>query len=297
MVNALAHDDVAGDAATHGELRAEKLARGHYENFNVAAIFLPSRLRQDLFNIYAFSRLADDIADFADDRPEAEKTLKSWEKQLEEVVAATSEDPIFAALGGTIRRNRLSLDNFRKLLKAFRLDLTQKRWETWDDLRAYTRHSADPVGRIVLELFGYRNTEYFALSDKICTALQLANHWQDVSDDWNRGRLYIPLEDLRKFDVREEEIQNRSNSDRFKKLMTFEVERARSIFLEGLPLLKRINRQLSLQLALYWCGGMEALSAIERIDYDVLNYAAKLTIFDKIKVVVKAFLRWIQSSV
>jgi len=297
MFNARANEDIAGDAVARGQLRAGKLARGHYENFSIASFFISKRVRQDLFNIYAFSRLADDIADFTDDESKAERTLDSWDKRLNEAVFSTAEDPIFAALGDTIRRNKLSLENFHKLLKAFRLDLSRKRWETWNDLHNYTRYSADPVGRIVLELFGYRDSDIFALSDKICTALQLANHWQDVSEDWNRGRLYIPQEDLKKYEVREEEIQCCSNSDRFKKLMTFEVDRARSLLLEGLPLLKKVNRSVAMQLALYWSGGRQALEKIVSIDYDVLNNYTKLNSKDRMKIVFIAISKWVRSSV
>ncbi|NQT34519.1 squalene synthase HpnC [bacterium] len=284
---------VAGTTTTHGELRSEELARGHYENFSIAAFFLPKRLRQDLFNIYAFCRIADDIADECPDENQAADSLERMEKDLESILTENADNPLFSALAGTVKRNDLSLNPFRKLLKAFRMDLDRKRWETWDDLRHYTRHSADPVGHIVLELFGYRNPDYFALSDKICTALQLANHWQDVSEDWNRGRIYIPLEDLKIFGVKEEEIADKSTTDRFRELMTFEVERARRLFLEGFPLLCKVAPKLRLQLALYWCGGMEALNAIERVNYDVLNRSTKLTVGSKIKVVCKALYRWL----
>ncbi|MCF7810940.1 squalene synthase HpnC [bacterium] len=297
MNNAQAHDDVADDVAVHGALRAVEIARGHYENFSIAAFFIPKRLRQDIFNIYAFSRSADDIADLSNDDEDAERILNEWDVLLDQTKTNNVDHPLFRALGDTIRRHNLSMEQFHRLLKAFRLDLKQKRWETWADLRSYTACSADPVGRIILELFGYRNPDFFALSDKICTALQLANHWQDVSEDWNRGRIYIPQEDLKKFDVTEEEIGCRSCSDRFKKLMTFEVDRARGLFLEGLSLLNKVERLLSLQLALYWSGGMAALDAIERIDYDVLNHSAKLTKVDKCEAVLKGTFRWVRSSV
>ena len=278
---------------THGELRSEKLARGHYENFSIAALFLPKRLRQDLFNIYAFCRISDDIADECPDESQAAASLERIENDLESILIDGADNPLFSALAGTVKRNDLSLDPFRKLLKAFSMDLDKKRWETWNDLRHYTRHSADPVGRIVLELFGYRNPDIFALSDKICTALQLANHWQDVSEDWNRGRIYIPLEDMKMFGVKEEEIAGKSTTDRFRKLMTFEVERARRLFLEGFPILNKVDPKLRLQLALYWCGGMEALNNIERVNYDVLNRSARLTFGSKMKVVCKALYRWL----
>jgi squalene synthase HpnC len=274
-----------------GELDARKLAHKHYENFKIATFLIPGRLRQDLFNIYAFLRLADDLADACEDDLEADRVLQKWLEELE--TSREVEHPVVDALCATIARHRLSLEPFQKLIAAFRLDLVRKRWESWADLMYYTEHSADPVGRIVLELFGYRNTDYFALSDKICTALQLANHWQDVRDDWERGRVYIPQEDLRRFGVSEVEIENRSATNRFRELMTFEVERARSLFLEGFSLLGKVNATLRLQLALYWHGGMKALETIKRIDYDVLNRSAKLRPADKILVGARSFWSWV----
>ncbi len=295
-INARAIADAAGGNIAHGELRAGELARKHYENFNIAAFFLQKRLRQDLFNVYAFCRLADDIADERrnGDR-EAEETLDNWEKHLENSVRGNAPDPIFEALGGTINTHRLSLQPFRNLLHAFKLDLTRKRWETWDDLRYYTRHSADPVGRIVLEIFGCRDPDIFALSDKICTALQLTNHWQDIREDWERGRIYIPLEDMKKFGVSEAEIDSRAMTDRFRNLMKFEVERADRLFREGLPILRRVDARLRFQIALYWCGGMKALKTIRRVDYDVLNQTPKLNRLDKVFTVFNALGRWILS--
>jgi len=234
-------------------------------------------LKQDLFNIYAFLRLADDSADECEDELEADRVLQNWLESLETAREGEDEHPVAAALRATIARH------------------VQKRWETWDDLKYYTAHSADPVGRIVLELFGYRDTDFFALSGKICTALQLANHWQDVREDWERGRVYIPQEDLHRFGISETEIANRSTTDSFRELMTFEVERARSLFLEGFSLLRKVDAGLRLQLALYWHGGMRALDAIERIDYDVLNRSARLKPADKMMVGIKSFCCWLRA--
>jgi len=290
--NARVKEDAAGKAASTGERKSRNLARGHYENFNIAAFILPNRLRQDIYNIYAFLRLADDLADECLDDHKAEEALSNWGDNLQTPAVEEIKEPVIKALRGTIKRHGLSLEPFQKLLSAFRMDLATKRWETWDDLRNYTRHSADPVGHIILELFNYSNPDYFALSDKICTALQLANHWQDVLEDWDRGRVYIPQEDLRRYFVSEDEIALGSATDRFRELMTFEVERARNLLLEGLPLLWKVNYRLRLQLALYWCGGMGALQAIERVNYDVLNRSARLTTSDRILVVINAVKRW-----
>ena len=279
-----------------GELISRGFARRHYENFNIAAFFFPRRLKQDLYNIYAFLRLADDTADECEDDLEADRVLQEWVHELETAQIDASKHPVFNALRDTIERRTLSLEPFKKLIKAFRLDLNRKRWETWDDLRYYTRHSADPVGQIVLDLFGYRDSDFFALSDKICTALQLTNHWQDIREDWERGRVYIPQEDLRRYGVSETEIEQRSTANRFRELMTFEVKRARSLFIEGFPLLEKVNAGLRFQLSLYWYGGMAALSAIERINYDVLNRSARLRTRDRMIVAIKTIMRWLQIS-
>ena len=180
-----------------------------------------------------------------------------------------------------------------RLLQAFRIDLVKVRWQSWDELRQYTRLSADPVGRIVLELFGYRHPDYFALSDKICTALQLANHWQDVAEDWQRGRLYIPQEDLQRFGVSEDEIARHQASDGFRELMAFEVDRARRLFYEGRALLRMVRGSLALQLQLYWNGGVAALEAVRKVGYDVLNRSARLGPGAKLKVAATAAARWL----
>ncbi len=277
----------------HGERVSRALTRRHYENFTVGAFFLPRRIRQDLFNVYAFCRLADDIADEPAGGAGPAERLNRWERELDAAHRGSSDDPIFAALGETINRRGLSPEPFRRLLQAFRLDLVKTRWQSWDELRGYTRLSADPVGRIVLELFGYRDPDFFALSDKICTALQLANHWQDVAEDWERGRLYIPQEDLHRFGVSEEEIACRQVTDGFRELMTFEVDRAGRLFHEGRALLRMVRGVLTLQLNLYWNGGMAALEAVSKIGYDVLNRSARLGPGAKFKVAWASAVKWL----
>lgn len=269
-----------------GEYLNRKLALSHYENFFIAAWFLPRRLKQDLYNIYAFCRLADDFADEGASKSEAERELKNWESLLEHAVCGAVNNPVFSALGDTIQRRKLSIDNFKNLLIAFHTDLTINRYPTWNDLREYTRFSADPVGRIVLELYGYHNADYFALSDNICTALQLANHWQDVSEDFLRGRIYIPVEDLIRFDLTEDFFSIASPDKylitKFKQLIKFEVTRAKSLFEEGYELIKKVNNPLKIQLKLYWYGGMKALEKIDNVDFDVIGCSTKLTKFDKL---------------
>jgi len=278
------------DLLSQGEAFNRKLAQSHYENFAVAARILPRQISQDLYNIYAFCRLADDFADNALSKTEACEKLSRWGDLLEATVSDELKDPLFRALADTIHRHNLSLDPFRRLLQAFQLDLVKHRYSTRSELSEYTHLSADPVGTIVLELYGYHDPAYFALSDRICTALQLANHWQDVAEDFDRGRIYIPEEDMLRHNVSERNIADRDANSRFKLLMQDEVNYTRRLFCEGRELLKLVRGWLRLQLGLYFEGGMAALSAIERNDYDVLNRSSKLRSMDKMGVIFKSCL-------
>ncbi len=274
-----------------GEYISRKLATQHYENFAIAARFIPGRHKQDLFNIYAYCRLADDFADEESNTVVAEAALERWEKLLENSIGDAVSNPLFTALADTIKRRRLSLQPFKDLLLAFKQDLYIKRYNTFSELNDYTRLSADPVGRIVLELYDYRDAEYFALSDKICTALQLANHWQDVAEDFNKGRIYIPVEDMEKFDVSEEMISEKHVNSEFRNLLKFEVDRAKLLFSEGRKLIEMVKRPLRVQLEMYWGGGMAALNAIEKANYDVLNCETTVTGINKAKIALRGFCR------
>lgn len=271
------------------------MAETHYENFSIASLFIPKSKRQDLYNIYAFCRIADDFADEAADH-NASKSLDLWESWLNAASDGSPDVPdLFKALGSTIRDNQLTLEPFQNLLNAFRLDLTRMRYKDWDDLRAYTRLSADPVGRIVLELFGYCDEKLSVHSDEICTALQLANHWQDVWEDWGRGRCYIPQTDMERFNVSEDDIANRTGGANFRRLMTFEVGRARELFDSGKELVNQVGKPLSSQLLLYYYGGTAALDAIEKVNYDVLNHPAKVKRRAKINIALKVLLHRLKS--
>jgi len=271
-----------------GENASRLITRRHYENFTVGSLLLPRRLRQDLFNIYAFCRLADDFADEAGVAADPAMALREWESELERCATGDEVNPLFAALGDTIRRRNLSLEPFRLLLNAFHTDLTKTRYRDWTELRDYTRLSADPVGRIVLALGGYDHPDFFALSDKICTALQLANHWQDIAADWRRGRLYVPLEDLGRFGVTEEQIAQGVVNDNFRRLMAFEVDRTRRLFREGSSLIGKLSGLWRFQVALYWHGGMAALERVEAADGDIFRKSLKLKQVTKLRVAFKA---------
>ena len=264
------------------------LARTHYENFSVASWFLPERLRQHFFNIYAYCRISDDLGDEVGDANASLELLEQWERQLDACYDATPRHPVFVALAETVRHFDIPKHEFSDLLRAFRQDQTVTRFETFNDVLAYCRYSANPVGHLVLYLCGYRDAERQQLSDSTCTALQLANFWQDVSTDYAKGRIYLPLEDLRRFNVSENDIARKQNTPAFRQMMKFEVERARDWFRQGLPLIGKVDRELAIDLDLFSRGGLEILNAIEKQDYAVLGNRPAISKPRKLALVARA---------
>ena len=247
-----------------------KLARSHYENFSVATWFLPAHLRQDFYNVYAYCRISDDLGDEVGDPQQSLALLDQWECELEAGYAGSPRHPVFVALRETVRKFEIPKQDFSDLLIAFRQDQTVTRFPTFKDVLAYCRYSANPVGHLVLYLCGYRDAERQRLSDFTCTALQLANFWQDVERDYAQGRIYLPLEDMKRFGVTEADIASKRAAPEFIELMRFEVARARAGFQQGLPLIHRVDRNLALDLELFSRGGQEILNAIEKQNFDVL---------------------------
>jgi squalene synthase HpnC len=248
-----------------------RLARTHYENFSVASWFLPAHLRQHFFNVYAYCRIADDLGDEVGDSRVALGLLEEWEEELNACYQGNPRHPVFVALAETVVKFDIPKQTFVDLLTAFRQDQVMPRYPRFEDLLAYCRYSANPVGRLVLYVCGYRDIERQKLSDATCTALQLANFWQDVSVDYQKGRMYLPLEDLERFGVREEDIRSAHNTPAFCRMMQFEVERARDWFRRGLPLADRTDRALAIDIELFSRGGQEVLDAIERQHFQVLG--------------------------
>jgi squalene synthase HpnC len=228
-------------------------------------------LRQHFFNVYAYCRISDDLGDEVGDAKASLQLLDEWETELGACYAGRARHPVFVALAETVHKFEIPKHEFADLLTAFRQDQTVGRYETFDDLLGYCRNSANPVGHLVLYLCGYRDAGRQLLSDYTCTALQLANFWQDVSSDYTRGRIYLPLEDLRRFGVSEEVIRDGENTSAFREMMQFEIERAREWFEQGLPLIARVDRKLATDIALFSRGGQEVLNAIERQDCAVLG--------------------------
>lgn len=271
-----------------------RLARSHYENFSVASWFLPERLRQHFFNVYAYCRISDDLGDEVGDTAASLQMLDQWETELAACYdgdpTRRPRHPVFVALAETVRKFEIPKHEFVDLLTAFRQDQSVSRYETFNDLLGYCKFSANPVGHLVLYLCGYRDSDRQQLSDCTCTALQLANFWQDVSADFAKGRIYLPLEDLRRFGVSENAIRDRENTSAFREMIKFEIERAREWFRQGLPLVAKVNRELAIDIELFSRGGQEILSAIERQNYSVLGRRPAISKTRKLALVARAAL-------
>lgn len=256
-------------AVDEAERWTRRLARSHYENFIVVSWLLPRRLHQPMFNVYAYCRTVDDLGDEA--KGDRLVLLADWERQLEACYSGRPETPLFVALENTIREFGLPIEPFRDLIQANKQDQTVSRYETYADVLRYCQCSANPVGRLVLMLFGYRDEQRFALSDATCTALQLANFWQDVARDYALGRIYIPLEDMRRFRCLEIELASGTFDAAWRALMEFEVDRTRQLFRAGEQLVPLVARRLQLDLRLFTLGGLEVLNRIRAQGYDVLS--------------------------
>ncbi len=256
---------------SHAAARAycRRLARSHYENFTVASWLLPGELRQPFYNLYAYCRWADDLADELDDPSRSRALLDWWGEALVACFEGRAEHPVFVALGETIREFDLPREPFLDLLVAFRQDQVVRRYDRFEDLLDYCRCSANPVGRLVLHLGRCCNGERAALADSVCTGLQLANFWQDVARDWRRGRVYLPQADCRRHGYDEAMLAREEYNGAFRSLLEEQVARAEAFLCGGWPLVAAVPRWLALEVALFIRGGLAVLAAIRRQDYDV----------------------------
>lgn len=267
----------------------ERLTRDHYENFPVASFLVPRDKRAHIYSIYSFARIADDFADEPGlTMAERIDSLGEWEEHLIDAYRGHAHHPVFIALRETVDRFEMPIELFQSLLRAFRSDVTTHRYQSFEDVLAYCENSANPVGRLILLLFNYRSESTLELSDSVCTGLQLANFWQDVSVDLQMDRVYIPLDDIREFGYSEEELFQRSFTAAFKDLMCFQVDRTRQIFGEGRPLLGEVGRDLRMELRLTWKGGSRILQKIEEAEYDVLSHRPTLSFFDKVSLLISS---------
>jgi squalene synthase HpnC len=272
------------------------LATHHYENFHVVSFLLPRRLHQDFFNVYAFCRWADDLGDEIGGTAESLRLLAWWRGELDAMYGGRTAHPVFVALRGTVERHALPPEPFSDLITAFEQDQRITRYEGWEELLEYCRYSANPVGRLLLMLCGYRDANRFRLSDATCTALQMANFWQDVTLDMEKGRIYIPLEVMRRNGYAPEGIRARHFDDAFRGVMREVVERARELFVEGLPLARTVDRRLSLDLELFSRGGMLVLDKIERQDYNVLAARPHISKTERVRLLVGTLARMVFSK-
>jgi squalene synthase HpnC len=267
------------------------LATNHYENFHVVSFLLPKRLHQDFYNVYAFCRWADDLGDETGDTQESLRLLRWWRGELQGMAAGRVKHPVFVALAGTARQYQLPEILFDDLIKAFEQDQTVTRYQTFEELFQYCRYSANPVGRLVLGLCGYNDPERQALSDATCTALQLANFWQDVTVDLEKDRVYLPLELFERHGYPLEALFARKFDGRFRAVMRDAVGVARDLFLKGLPLAGRVDRRLAIDLDLFSRGGMRVLEKIEAQDYDVLRARPAVSKMERVVLLLGAVTR------
>ena len=271
----------------------ERMAREHYENFPVGSLLVPRARRKHVYSIYAFARTADDLADEGyDDAALTEasrlRSLEEWEAQLKACYRGEARQPVFVALAATVRELQLAEQLFLDLLAAFKQDVVKRRYANFVEVLDYCRRSANPVGRLILRLFDYRDAHLDELSDAICTALQLANFWQDVAVDIQKDRVYLPQDEMQQYGVSLDDLQAQQGSAAFCRLLKFQVERTRELFQCGKELPKLVSGRLALELRLTWHGGMRILDLIERQSYDTLHARPKLAGFDKVVVASRA---------
>jgi squalene synthase HpnC len=272
----LTKDDSIRKAYQH----CRAIARNHYENFPVASFLIPARLRDHVYAVYAFARHADDLSDEKHD----EDALNEWAQLLHQSLKRKVDHPILLALADTIHRFELPVDFFDRLILAFKQDLRKTRFQSFDELFAYCENSANPIGRIILYLNGYREKELLKFSDNICTSLQLTNFWQDVTIDYQKDRIYIPQDEMVEHQVTEAQIRDKIFNDDFKKLMKSLVDQTMNLFKGGLPLFERLHGRLKWELKFTIRGGVAILDKIAGMEYNVLKTRPVLNRLDWTKI-------------
>jgi phytoene synthase len=269
----------------------EALVHARHHNYPVGSMFARSALRKHIFALFAFARVADDIADERSFEGRRARELDRWEEQLNDAYRGRAEHPVFVALADTADRFALPITEFTELLSGFRTDLERRRYATFDELRAYTRQAAEPVGRLLLYIGGYRAPELHAFADDLSSAVAVARLIQDVPADWSRGRVYLPAEDLRHFGVTEADIASRRISNAVGNLVRYEVARTRALFERARPLVDVVGADLAVELALTWHGGMRILDKIAATGDHLFAQRPQLNALDKAVVLARA-LAW-----
>jgi squalene synthase HpnC len=279
---------VARDSVSYSESEANDytrwLATHHYENFHVVSFLLPKHLHQDFYNVYSFCRWADDLGDEIGDPEESLRLLHWWREELEAMYSGDASHPVFVALRSTVRKFEIPMEPFSRLISAFEQDQRVSRYETWDDVFGYCVNSANPVGHLVLYLCGYRDAERQRLSDATCTALQLANFWQDITVDLQKNRVYLPLSVLGKHGYRVEDLFAHRFNNQFEQAMREAVSVADALFARGLPLIRTVDRRLAFDLELFSRGGMRVLSKIRSQGYNVLKARPAVSKWERIAI-------------
>jgi squalene synthase HpnC len=270
------------------------LATHHYENFHVVSFLLPRDLHQDFYNVYSFCRWADDLGDEIGDPAESLRLLSWWRSELEAMYAGQASHPVFVALKQTTERHQIPIEPFDRLIRAFEQDQTVLRYQNMEGVLDYCVYSANPVGHLVLYLCGYRDAERQSLSDYTCTALQLANHWQDVTVDLLKNRVYLPLDLLAKYEYPLLDLFECRFNDRFAAVMREAVDVADGLFAKGLPLIGTVNRRLALDLELFSRGGMRILEKIRQQGYNVLKQRPHISKAERVSILLRCLPRLLQ---
>lgn len=270
------------------------LATHHYENFHVVSALLPRHLHQDFYNVYSFCRWADDLGDEIEDRDESLRLLAWWREELRAMYRGQTAHPVFIALANTVERHSIPVEPFDRLIQAFEQDQLVNRYADWTAVFDYCVRSANPVGHLVLYLCGYRDGERQRLSDFTCTALQLANFWQDVTVDLEKDRVYLPLNLLARHNYSLKELFRREHNASFRAAMAEAVDVARDLFERGLPLVATVNRRLALDLELFSRGGLRVLDKIARQDYNVLHRRPHISKMERAGILLRCLPRLLQ---
>jgi squalene synthase HpnC len=282
-------------SATHTRAEAlaytRWLATHHYENFHVVSFLLPKELHQDFYNVYSFCRWADDLGDEIGDPAESLRLLAWWRRELEGMYRGETGHPVFVALADTVGRHNIPIEPFERLIRAFEQDQTVTRYQTFEQVFNYCVYSANPVGHLVLYLCGYRDAERQRLSNYTCTALQLANFWQDVTVDLQKDRVYLPLNLLQKHGYSLEELHALRFNKNFEVLMREAVDVAEGLFRQGLPLIDTVNRRLALDLELFSLGGLKILDKIKRQGYNVLTHRPHISKVERVAILFRCLPR------
>ena len=270
----------------------EEFVRAHTESYPVASRFVPSELRPHIVALYAFARSADDFADEPEYEGRRAEALDRWESALSRAAHGEADHPVFVALADTMERRELPIPPLEDMLTAFRMDMDVRRYATFQALRGYTARSADPVGRLLLALFGYREPELVRYADEMSTALQLTNFWQDVAADAARDHIYLPAEDMHFFGVTEADVKALKPTPALRDLMRFEVARTRALYDKGRPLLDKLGNDLRMELTLIWLVGTTILDKIEAAHYDVFAQRPAIRRRDQAIIMARAAKEW-----